>query len=70
MGGSSTDKTVDLKKFPLFANLPEEELKVASGLLRLKNFGRREIVCRHEHRHHRPVARISLPTASTLGRTR
>jgi CRP-like cAMP-binding protein len=48
MGGSSTDKTVDLKKFPLFANLPEEELKVASGLLRLRNFGRREIVCRKD----------------------
>jgi CRP/FNR family transcriptional regulator, cyclic AMP receptor protein len=39
---------MDLRKFPLFANLPEEELKITSSLLRLKNFGRREIVCRKE----------------------
>lgn len=39
---------MDLRKFPLFANLPEEELKVTSSLLRLKNYGRREIVCRKE----------------------
>lgn len=39
---------MDLRKFPLFANLPEDELKVTSGLLRLKTFGRREIVCRKE----------------------
>src|SRR4051812_9546256 len=38
----------DLRKFPLFANLPEEELKVTASLLRLKNFGRRELVCRKE----------------------
>jgi CRP/FNR family cyclic AMP-dependent transcriptional regulator len=37
---------MDLRKFPLFADLPEHELQVASGLLRLKTFGRREIVCR------------------------
>ena len=36
----------DLRKFPLFANLPEDELKVTAGLLRLKTFARREIVCR------------------------
>ena len=38
----------DLRKFPLFANLPEDELKVTAGLLRLKTFARREIVCRKE----------------------
>jgi CRP/FNR family cyclic AMP-dependent transcriptional regulator len=38
----------DLRKFPLFANLPEEELKVTAGLLRLKTFARREIVCRKD----------------------
>jgi CRP-like cAMP-binding protein len=38
----------DLRKFPLFANLPEDELKVTAGLLRLKPFARREIVCRKE----------------------
>lgn len=38
----------DLRKFPLFANLPEEELKITAGLLRLKTFARREIVCRKE----------------------
>src|SRR3569623_72303 len=38
----------DLRKFPLFANLPEEELKVTAGLLRLKPFARREIFCRME----------------------
>jgi CRP/FNR family transcriptional regulator, cyclic AMP receptor protein len=40
---------MDLRKFPLFENLPENELRIATGLLRVKNFGRREIVCRkHE----------------------
>jgi CRP-like cAMP-binding protein len=39
---------MDLRKFPLFANLPEEELKVTSSLLRVKNYSRREIVCRKE----------------------
>jgi CRP/FNR family transcriptional regulator, cyclic AMP receptor protein len=39
---------MDLRKFPLFANLPEEELKVTSSLMRLRNFGRREIVCRKD----------------------
>jgi CRP/FNR family transcriptional regulator, cyclic AMP receptor protein len=39
---------MDLRKFPLFANLPEEELAVTNSLLRVKNFGRREIVCRKE----------------------
>lgn len=38
----------DLRKFPLFANLPEQELQVTSGLLRLRSFGRREMVCRKE----------------------
>ena len=38
----------DLRKFPLFANLPEDELSVTAGLLRLRNFGRREIVCRKD----------------------
>ena len=39
---------MDLRKFPLFANLPEEELKIANGLLRVKEFARREIVCRKQ----------------------
>jgi CRP/FNR family cyclic AMP-dependent transcriptional regulator len=39
---------MDLRQFPLFANLPEEELKVTKSLLRLKTFGRREIVCRKD----------------------
>ena len=38
----------DLRKFPLFADLPEEELNVTAGLLRMKTFGRRELVCRKE----------------------
>jgi CRP/FNR family cyclic AMP-dependent transcriptional regulator len=38
----------DLRKFPLFANLPEEELQVTAGLLRLKTFARREIACRKD----------------------
>ena len=41
-------EVMDLRKFPLFANLPEEELKVTSSLLRLRNYARREIVCRKE----------------------
>ena len=48
MAGSSIDRSVDLRKFPLFANLPEEELRVANGLLRVKAYGRRELVCRKE----------------------
>lgn len=39
---------MDLRKFPLFAGLPEEELRITSGLLRWKDFGRREIVCRKD----------------------
>lgn len=39
---------MDLRKFPLFANLPEEELQVTSRLMRVRNIGRREIVCRKE----------------------
>ena len=39
---------MDLRKFPLFSNLPEAELKVMSGLLRVKNFARRELVCRKD----------------------
>ena len=39
---------MDLRKFQLFENLPENELKIANALLRVKNFGRREIVCRKE----------------------
>lgn len=39
---------MDLRKFPLFANLPEEELKITSGLLRVREFTRREIVCRKQ----------------------
>ncbi len=39
---------MDLRKFPLFANLPEEELKITSGLLRVREFARREIVCRKQ----------------------
>ncbi|HUR89865.1 MAG TPA: Crp/Fnr family transcriptional regulator [Ramlibacter sp.] len=38
----------DLRKFPLFANLPEDELGVTAGLLRLKSYTRREIVCRKD----------------------
>ena len=41
-------EVMDLRKFPLFANLPEEELKVTSSLLRLRNYARREIVCRKD----------------------
>lgn len=47
MPGSSIELT-DLRKFPLFANLPEQELRLTSGLLRMKNIARREIVCRKE----------------------
>lgn len=39
---------MDLRQFPLFANLPEEELKVTSRLMRVRKIGRREIVCRKE----------------------
>lgn len=39
---------MDLRKFPLFADLPEQELKVTTSLLRTRNFGRREIVCRKD----------------------
>lgn len=39
---------MDLRKFPLFANLPEEELKITTGLLRVREFARREIVCRKQ----------------------
>jgi CRP-like cAMP-binding protein len=47
MRGSSIELS-DLRKFPLFANLPEQELKVTGGLVRLKYFARRELVCRKE----------------------
>lgn len=47
MRGSSID-LADLRKFPQFANLPEQELRVTSGLLRMKNYARRELVCRKE----------------------
>lgn len=39
---------MDLRAFPLFANLPEQELQMVTGLLRVKTFRRREIVCRKE----------------------
>jgi CRP-like cAMP-binding protein len=39
---------MDLRQFSLFANLPEEDLKRASRLMRLRNIGRREIVCRKD----------------------
>ena len=40
---------VDLRKFQLFEKLPESDLKVANSLLRIRNFARREVVCRkHE----------------------
>jgi CRP/FNR family cyclic AMP-dependent transcriptional regulator len=45
--GLSIDWT-DLRKFPLFADLPEDELKVASGLLRVKQYARRDLVCRKD----------------------
>lgn len=47
MRGSSIELT-DLRKFPLFAKLPEEELAVTSGLTRVRSFARRELVCRKE----------------------
>src|SRR3569623_940839 len=47
MRGSSIELT-DLRRFPLFADLPEQELRVTSGLLRMKNFARRELVCRKD----------------------
>lgn len=39
---------MDLRQFSLFANLPEEDLKLATGLMRVRNVARREIVCRKE----------------------
>ncbi|WP_298933045.1 Crp/Fnr family transcriptional regulator [uncultured Ramlibacter sp.] len=39
---------MDLRKFPLFESLPENELRIANGLLRVKNFARREVVCRKQ----------------------
>jgi CRP/FNR family transcriptional regulator, cyclic AMP receptor protein len=39
---------MDLRQFPLFAGLPEEDLAATGSLLRLKSFGRREIVCRKD----------------------
>lgn len=39
---------MDLRKFPLFANVPDSELQAVNGLLRMKNFARREVVCRKE----------------------
>ena len=39
MRGSSIELT-DLRKFPLFAKLPEQELKVTGALLRMKTFAR------------------------------
>ena len=47
MRGSSIELT-DLRRFPLFTDLPEQELRVTSGLLRMKNFARRELVCRKD----------------------
>ena len=45
--GSNIDWT-ELRKFPLFAQLPEDELKVTNGLLRVRQFARREVVCRKD----------------------
>ena len=39
---------MDLRQFSLFANLPDEDLKRASRLMRIRHIGRREIVCRKE----------------------
>jgi CRP/FNR family transcriptional regulator, cyclic AMP receptor protein len=39
---------MDLRQFSLFANLPEEDLKLASSRMRVRHVGRREIVCRKE----------------------
>lgn len=39
---------MDLRQFSLFANLPQEDLKLATGLMRVRNVARREIVCRKE----------------------
>ena len=39
---------MDLRQFSLFANVPEEDLKRAARLMRVRHIGRREIVCRKE----------------------
>jgi CRP-like cAMP-binding protein len=39
---------MDLRKFPLFADLPEDEVQAAAQLMRVRNFGRREVVCRKD----------------------
>jgi CRP-like cAMP-binding protein len=39
---------MDLRKFPFFANLPEDEVTAAGNLMRVRNFGRREVVCRKD----------------------
>jgi CRP/FNR family cyclic AMP-dependent transcriptional regulator len=38
----------DLQKFPLFATVPEAELSAIAGMMRVRSFGRREIVCRKD----------------------
>lgn len=39
---------MDLRQFSLFANLPEEDLKLANSLMRVRHIGRRDIVCRKD----------------------
>lgn len=38
----------DLRQFPLFARLPDDEIREIAGLLRFRSFGRRGIVCRKD----------------------
>ena len=39
---------MDLRAFPLFAGLPEGQLDVVRGMMRVRHFARREVVCRKQ----------------------
>jgi CRP/FNR family transcriptional regulator, cyclic AMP receptor protein len=39
---------MDLRQFSLFTNVPDEDLKRATGLMRVRQVARREIVCRKD----------------------
>ncbi|MEP6790789.1 MAG: Crp/Fnr family transcriptional regulator [Ramlibacter sp.] len=39
---------MDLRKIPLFAELPEDQLEVVRGMLRTRKYARRDIVCRKQ----------------------
>ena len=39
---------MDLRQFSLFAKVPDEDLKLATSLMRVRNVARREIVCRKD----------------------